>query len=105
MYDLNTDILAEARKLDEKIKKLQEEKAEIEKRLETEKQRLELARKVGLIVVNEFQGKRFEYTDLDTLLEKHLVLDFDRQFFDLNVLPENDPRRPKRRGRKKREEA
>jgi hypothetical protein len=104
MYNFDTDIESESRKLEEKIKKLQEEKAELDKRLETEKDRLDLSRKVGLLVINEFGGKSFEYSELATLLDTHLVTDFDRNFFALSPLAETDPRRPKKRGRRKKAE-
>jgi hypothetical protein len=103
MIDLNKDIEAEARRLDERIKKLQEEKALLYEQLEAEKQRLDLARKVGLIIVSEFQDKPFEYKDFQALLDTHLADDFDRAFFGLQVLSADDPRRPKKRGRRKRE--
>jgi hypothetical protein len=101
MYDFNTDIETEARKLDDKIRKLQEERAKIEEKLQSEKQQLDLARKVGLLVVGEFQGKKFDYNDLRTLLDEHLISDYERKFFDLSELAVDDPRRPKKRGRRK----
>jgi hypothetical protein len=105
MYDFDTDAEAKSRKLAERIKKLQEEKAELDKNLETEKQRLDLAKKVGIIVMTEFEGKPFEYKELETLFEKNFISDFERQFFNLAPLSTDDPRKPKRRGRKKKEEA
>ena len=103
MYKFDLDIEVEAQKIDGKIKKLQEEKAKLAERLATEKQRLDLSRKVGLMVVNEFEGKRFEYDTLQSLLEEHLITDFDREFFGLKTLAADDTRRPKKRGRKKKE--
>ena len=103
MYKFDLDIEVEAQKIDGKIKKLQEEKAKLAERLATEKQRLDLSRRVGLMVVNEFEGKRFEYDTLQSLLEEHLTTDFDREFFGLKALAADDPRRPKKRGRKKKE--
>ena len=100
MYNFDMDIEAEKQKLEAKIKKLQEEKAKLAERMETEKQRIDLSRKVGLLVVNEFEGKSFTYDAFKDLLEKHLITNFDRQFFGFQPLAENDPRRPKRRGRK-----
>lgn len=100
MYDLDKDIESEARKIDEKIKKLQEQKKELAEKLAAEKQQFDLARKVGLLVVNEFKGKHFTYTDFEELLDKHLVSDFDRGFFGLTILAADDERRPKKRGRK-----
>lgn len=104
MYDFDFDIEAEAQKLDAKIKKLQEEKSKLDERLETEKQRIELARKIGLLIVSEFEGKPFEYNALQRMLDEHLITNFDREFFGLRPLPEDDPRRPKKRGRKKKEQ-
>jgi hypothetical protein len=104
MYDFDTDAEAKSRKLAERIKKLQEEKAELDKNLETEKHRLNLARKVGILVMTEFQGKPFEYKELEVLFEKNFINDFERQFFNLAPLSTDDPRKPKRRGRKKKEE-
>jgi hypothetical protein len=101
MYDFNTDIETEARKLDDKIRKLQEERTKIEEKLQSEKQQLDLARKVGLLVVGEFQGKKFEYSELKNLLDEHLISDYERKFFDLSELAADDPRRPKKRGRRK----
>jgi hypothetical protein len=104
MYDFDSDAESKSRKLAERIKKLQEEKAELDKNLEAEKQRLELARKVGIIVLTEFEGKPFEYKDLEALFEKNFIDDFSRQFFNLPPLQADDPRKPKRRGRRKKEE-
>jgi hypothetical protein len=104
MYDFDTDAESKSRKLAERIKKLQEEKAELDKNLETEKQRLDLAKKVGIIVMTEFEGKPFEYKELETLFEKNFTSDFERQFFNLVPLSKDDPRKPKRRGRKRKEE-
>jgi hypothetical protein len=101
MYNFNTDIETEARKLDDKIRKLQEERAKIEEKLQSEKQQLDLARKVGLLVVGEFQGKKFEYNELKTLLDANLVDDFERKFFSFTPLAVDDPKRPKKRGRRK----
>ena len=101
MYNFDIDAESKSHKLAEKIKKLQEEKAELDRNMETEKQRLNLARKVGLLVVSEFQGQPFEYKTLEALFDKHFTDDFDREFFKLNPLPANDPRKPKKRGRKK----
>jgi hypothetical protein len=104
MYDFNIDAEAKSRKLAERIKRLQEEKAKFDKSLETEKQRLDLARKVGIIVMTEFEGKPFEYKKLEALFDRNFVSDFERQFFNLPLLTSDDPRKPKRRGRKKKEE-
>ncbi|MDR1987634.1 MAG: hypothetical protein LBQ24_02485 [Candidatus Peribacteria bacterium] len=101
MYDFNTDIETEARKLDDKIKKLQEERARIEEQLQSEKKELDLAKKVGLLVVKEFQGKEFKYSELKALLDSNLISDYDRKFFGLAELAVDDPRKPKKRGRRK----
>jgi hypothetical protein len=101
MYDFNVDIEAKARKLDSKIRKLQEEKAKIEEKLQNGKQRLDLARKVGMLVIEGFKGKKFEYGELEALLETHLTDDFERKFFGFAALAADDSRRPKKRGRKK----
>jgi len=101
MHNFDVDVEAKSRKLAEKIKKLQAEKAELDKNLETELQRQNLARKVGMIVVSVFKGQPFEYKDLEVLLDKHFIDDFDREFFKLEPLSAHDPRRSKRRGRKK----
>ncbi len=101
----NLDPEMKSQKLAEKIKKLQEEKAELDKNLETEKQKLNLARKVGILIVSEFGGKPFEYKALETLFDKSFTDDFDREFFKLKPLSADDPRKPKRRGRKKKETA
>ena len=103
MYDFDFDIESETQKLDARIKKLQEEKSKLDERLQTEKQRIELARKVGLLVVSEFEGKPFEYSTLERMLDEHLLTNYDREFFGLKALPEDDPRKPKKRGRKKKE--
>lgn len=100
MYNFDLDIEVEAQKIEAKIKKLQEEKVKLAERMETEKQRQDLCRKVGILVVSEFEGKPFEYDSFKALLDEHLIADFDREFFGLMPLAENDPRRPKRRGRK-----
>jgi hypothetical protein len=104
MYDFDLDSESKSRKLAERIKKLQEEKAEIDKTLEAEKQRIDLARKVGILVIAEFKGKPFEYKDLEALFDKNFIDDFSREFFNLPILQANDPRKPKRRGRRKKEE-
>ena len=101
----NLDPEMKSQKLAEKIKKLQEEKAELDKNLETEKQKLNLARKVGILIISEFEGKPFEYKALESLFDKNFTDDFDREFFKLKPLPSDDPRKPKRRGRKKQEKA
>ena len=101
MYDFNVDIEAQARKLDLKIKKLQEEKAKIEENLQSEKRRIDLARKVGMLIIKKFQGKEFEYSEFKALLDTHLTDDFEREFFGFTVLAVDDSRRPKKRGRKK----
>jgi len=67
---------------------------------QTEQQRLDLSRKVGLLVVNEFQSKSFAYDALQTPLSEHLIADFDREYFNLASLAINDPRRAKPRGGK-----
>lgn len=101
MYDLDKDIEAEAKKIEAKIKKLQEEKAKLKERMEAEKDRQELARKVGLIILSEFKGKAFDYETLLKVFDRLLVKDYDRQFFGLTPLAEDDPKRPKKRGRRK----
>ena len=103
MYKFDQDIEQEAQKLEAKIKKLQEEKAKLKERMEAEKDRQDLARKVGIMILTEFEGKAFEYEELKALFDKHLISDFDRQFFGLPTLTEDDPRRPKKRGRRKKE--
>lgn len=103
MYNFDQDIEQEAQKIEAKIKKLQEEKAKLKERMETEKDRQDLARKVGIIILTEFEGKPFEYTALLALFDKHLISDYERQFFNLSPLAEDDPRRPKKRGRRKKE--
>ncbi|MDL2279033.1 hypothetical protein LJC15_00010 [Desulfovibrio sp. OttesenSCG-928-G11] len=103
MYKFDQDIEQEAQKLEAKIKKLQEEKAKLKERMEAEKDRQDLARKVGIMILTEFEGKAFEYSSLLALFDKHLISDFDRQFFNLPPLAEDDPRRPKKRGRRKKE--
>lgn len=104
MYDFGKDMEAEAKKLDEKIKKLKEKKANLKQKLEDEKQQVELARKVGLLVTNEFKGKKFEYKEFLALVDKHFISDFEREFFELEPLTEDDPRRPRKRTRKKKAE-
>jgi len=104
MYNFDQDIETESKKIEAKIKKLQEEKAKLKERMETEKDRQELAKKVGIIIITEFEGKPFEYSTLSALFDKHLISDFDRKFFNLSPLAEDDPRRPKRRGRRKKVE-
>ena len=103
MYDLEQDIEAEARKLDAKIKKLQEEKVKLRERMESEKQRAELARKVGMFVLKDYEKNPHEYTNIINTLSEILISDFDRQFFGLEPLAEDDPKRPRRRGRRKKE--
>ena len=103
MYKFDQDIEQEAQKIEAKIKKLQEEKAKLKERMEAEKDRQDLAKKVGIMILSEFEGKAFEYIDLQALFDKHLISDFDRQFFNLSPLTEDDPRRPKKRGRKKKD--
>ncbi|MDR1044122.1 MAG: hypothetical protein LBP33_03265 [Candidatus Adiutrix sp.] len=105
MYDFHMDAEAKSRKLADRIKKLQKEKADLDQNLEAEKQRFDLARKAGLLVVSEFQGRPFEYKALEALFDKHFIDDYDRAFFNLKPLPANDSRKPKRRGRKKKEAA
>lgn len=105
MYKFNQDIEQEAQKIESKIKKLQEEKAKLKERMEAEKDRQDLARKVGIMILTEFEGKAFEYAELQALFDKHLISDFDRQFFGLSPLTEEDPRRPKKRGRRKKEQS
>lgn len=105
-YDLNYDPEAELNKLDAQMAKLREERAKLKEKLEADKLLLDLAKRIGIIVLNEFQGKQFMYSSFENILEEKLILDFDRQFFGLRPLPLNDPRRPKRRGgRKKKSES
>ena len=110
MDTLDFDIENEAQKIDAKIKKLQEQKAQLKERLEKEKNQNELARKVGKLILSKFEGKPFEYSELQSLLDEKLTTDFDRQFFGFSPLTDDDPRKPKRRGvpkgtkRKKKEE-
>jgi hypothetical protein len=54
--------------------------------------------------MTEVEGKSFEYKDLEELFEKNFINDFERQFFNLAPLSKDDPRKPKRRGRRKKEE-
>ena len=54
-----------------------------------------------MLVVKEFQGKEFKYNELKALLDANLIADFDRKFFNIQALAADDPRRPKKRGRKK----
>ena len=103
MYNFDADAESRSRRLAERIKKLQEEKAELDKSLETEKLRLNLARKVGILIMAEFKGKPFEYKELEALFDNNFTEDFDREFFSLKPLSSDDPRKPKRRGRKKKE--
>ncbi len=70
--------------------------------MERQKQRLDLARKIGVLVLS-FEGNPFEYEEFSKILDEKLTNDFDRTAFKLEVLAENDPRRPKKRGRKKAE--
>lgn len=102
MIDLDKDIEAEAKKIDEKIKKLQEQKKELAEKVKNQKQKTELARKVGLLVLS-FDGKSFDYAELEKMFDEKLTSDFDRSFFGLKELAENDSRKPKKRGRKKAE--
>ncbi len=104
MRNFDFDAEAEARRLDEKIKALQLKKAEIAEKVEEAKFLNGLARKVGLLIVKKFEGKPFQYEDLRDTLNEVLIADTERTFFDLAILPADDPRRPKRRGRKPREE-
>ena len=103
MYNFDMDVDAEAQKIEAKIKKLQEEKAELLEHAEEKKLLQDLARKVGVIVVSEFKGKAFGYQALEKILEEKLISDSERQFFNMQPLAEDDSRRPKKRGRKKRE--
>ena len=103
MYDFEMDPEAKSRKLGAKIKKLQEEKDQVDKGLEEIKKRRDLAYKVGIIMLTEFEGKPFEYADLEALFDKNFTEDFDRNFFNLKPLPPDDPRKTKKRGRKKKE--
>ncbi|MDL2268616.1 hypothetical protein LJC41_01370 [Desulfosarcina sp. OttesenSCG-928-G17] len=91
----------ETKKIDEKIKKLQEEKLKLADKIKEEEQKNNLAHKVGLIILDKYKGKNFKYDDFHKLLEQTLVNDFERNFFGFSPLAEDDPRRPKRRGRKK----
>ena len=97
------DIELEAKKIDEKIRKLKEQKAQLAETLEAERQRKTLALKLGLLILDEYQGKPFEYTDLHKLLDSKLTTDFEREAFQLEPLPASDPRKPKKRGRRKKE--
>ncbi|MDR1397691.1 MAG: hypothetical protein LBJ14_08170 [Desulfarculales bacterium] len=99
--NLDRNIETETRKIDEKIKKLQEKKSQLAEKLKTEKQQLDLARRVGVLILQEFQGKSFEYQELLAVFDKNLVLDFDREFFSLKPLPADNKNKPKTRGRKK----
>ena len=98
MDTLDFDIENEAKKIDAKIKKLQEEKAKLKERLEQEKNQNELARKIGKLILSKFEGKPFEYSELQSLLDEKLTTEFDRQFFSLQPLTDDDPRKPKKRG-------
>ena len=101
MYEL--DIEAKAKKIDEKIKKLQEEKKQLAENMKAEKQREALARKIGKFFLKEIEGDPTKYSDLQDALDEILNDDFDRSFFKLPLLAEGDPRRPKQRGRKKKD--
>lgn len=98
MKDFPKDPDLEARKLDEKIKKLQEEKALLKEKYEEEKQQIELAKLVGWLIIKKFEGQRFTYSDLEIVLEENLKKDYDRSFFKLQPLPEEA--KPAKRGRK-----
>ncbi|MCL2028997.1 MAG: hypothetical protein FWG97_01035 [Deltaproteobacteria bacterium] len=103
MYNFDADAESRSRKLAERIRKLQEEKAELDKSLESEKLRVNLARKVGIVIMSEFKGKPFEYKELEALFDNNFMDDFDREFFGLKPLSVDDPRKPKRRGRRRKE--
>ena len=94
------DIEARAKKIDEKIRQLQEEKKQLAEKVKAEKAFKDLGRKVGMLVLKEFEGKSFEYSQLLEKLESVLKSDYDRAFFALAILTEDDPRRPKPRGRR-----
>ena len=68
--------------------------------MKAEKDRTELARRLGMLILSEYEGKPFEYTTLQAKLEEVLRTDFDRGFFGFPPLAADDPRRPKPRGRK-----
>lgn len=101
---LGRDIELEAKKIDEKIRKLKEQKAQLAETLEAERQRKNLALKVGLLLLDEYEGKPFEYADFQQLMDSKLTTDFEREAFQLDPLPSGDPRKPKKRGRKKKTE-
>lgn len=103
MSDFDLDIEAKAKKIDEKIKKLQEEKKQLAEKVKAEKQREVLGRKVGKFVLKEVEADPTKYSELQDALDGVLNDDFDRSFFKLPLLPEGDPRRPKPRGRRKKE--
>lgn len=98
---IGRNIEEEAKKLDEKIKKLKEQKAKLAETLEADKQKNNLAFKLGLLLMEEYQGKDFEYDDFKKILDEKLTSDFEREFFGFQPLSTDDPRRPKKRGRKK----
>lgn len=100
MSDFNFDAEAEAKKLDNKIKALQAKKAELADKAKEAKQLNELARKVGVIIIKKYEGKPFEHKDLQGALDEALTADEDRTFFGFKPLAADDPRRPKKRGRK-----
>jgi len=101
MIDIDRDIEIEARKIDEKIKKLQQQKKELAEKIKIDKQRNDLARRVGMIIMSKYEGNYFEYEDFRNTLAEQLTADFDREFFGFDILPIDDPRRPKKRGRKR----
>jgi seryl-tRNA synthetase len=103
MYDFDLDIEAKAKKIDEKIKKLQEEKRQLAENIKAEKQRETLAHKVGKFFLKEVEANPSKYSDLQDALDSVLNDDFERSFFKLPLLPDGDPRRPKPRGRRKKE--
>lgn len=103
-FDLDFDASSEYQKIEEQIRKLQEKKKELAEKAEEGKQLNELARRVGKLILVKYQGKRFDYDELERELSEYLISDFDRQFFGLEPLAEHDQRRPKKRGRKKKTE-
>ena len=94
------DVEARTKKIDEKIRQLQEEKKQLADKVKAEKAQKELGRRLGMVVLKEYEGKPFEYADLKGKLDEVLKTDHDRGFFGLSPLPMDDPRRSKQRGRK-----
>jgi len=94
------DVETRAKKIDEKIRQLQEEKKQLADKMKAEKVQKELGRRLGMLILKEYEGKPFEYADLKGKLDEVLKADHDREFFGLSPLAVDDPRRPKPRGRK-----